>query len=121
MAEFFVTARTEFDAGHVIPGDEECKYEGHGHRWAIEVTVRGSYDVQRGKSVDSLELGRSLERSVADLRGKSINTMLPAGRATPEGLGLSILDRLLVDWPKIVEVRVWRDPRVWFSIRREPR
>ena len=121
MADHSATVERSFDAGHHLPGDDECWAEGHGHRWTVAVTIRGRFDPKIGRSVDVAALSLSLDDIAKELDGKSHNVMMPAGRPTPEGIGLWILERLLPEWPKIIEVKVWRDPRVSFSIQREPR
>lgn len=120
MAEFYPSVDCWFDAGHQVEGDPECSLE-HGHQWRVAVTVKGSYDAQRGRSADTFALKTALFEIAAELSRKSLNAMMAPGKPTPEGLGLWIIERLLPDFPKIVEVRVWRDPQVSFSIRREPR
>lgn len=121
MAEFYPSVERWFDAGHVVLDDPECMYPGHGHRWTVRVTCRGSYDAARGSSMDTRALDLELCDIIGQIGGKDLNVMLPAAAPTPEGLGLWLMERLLPNWPKIVEVTVWRDPHRSFSIRREPR
>ena len=36
-----ITTRMEFDAGHRIPGHKSTCKNLHGHRYALEVTIKG--------------------------------------------------------------------------------
>lgn len=120
--EFFPSVEREFDAGHHVPGDSRCGYEGHGHRWRVRVTVKGSFNTAKGISFDTLPLEKALDETIGEIRGRSLNAMLPAAAAvTPEGLGTWFLERLLPLFKQIVEVTVWLDPQHAFSIRRESR
>lgn len=120
--DYFPSVEREFDAGHHVVGDPRCGYEGHGHRWRVRVTVKGSFNINTGQSFDMAALEQALDDAVGEIRGKSLNAMLPGAAAvTPEGLGGWLLERLLPYFKQIVEVTVWLDPQHAFSIRREMR
>lgn len=117
--EFFSSVERELEVGHRDPTDPYC-YAEHGHRFRVRVTVRGSYDTQVGRSANVHEIGIAMDEILGPLRGKPL-TLIEPGKATPEGFGIWMMERLLPYFPKIVEVKIWRDPQVSFSIRREPR
>lgn len=119
MAEFLSSVERELEVGHRDPGDPEC-YAEHGHRMRVRVTVKGSYDAQTGRSANVRDLGMAMDDALNPLRGKPLS-MIEPGRATPEGFGLWVMERLIPYFPKIVEVQVWRDAQVSYSISREPR
>ena len=49
-----ITRRLEFDAGHRIPDHKsQCRHL-HGHRYAIEITLRGDVIDQHGSPVDGM-------------------------------------------------------------------
>lgn len=121
MAEHLTRVIREFDAGHVIHGDPECWAPGHGHRWRVEVTVRGSYDVVSGRTLESVGLDQALDTLIGEVGGRSLNLMMPGGFPTEGGVALWVMERLQGGFPKLVEVTVWRDPYHSSSIRREPR
>jgi len=45
-----ITTRMEFDSGHRIPNHKSVCKNLHGHRYAIEVTVKGEIEEQRHQS-----------------------------------------------------------------------
>jgi 6-pyruvoyltetrahydropterin/6-carboxytetrahydropterin synthase len=51
-----ITRRLEFDSGHRIPNhDGQCRHL-HGHRYAIEVTLKGEVAYHPGKADDGMVL-----------------------------------------------------------------
>lgn len=122
MAEFLLSAEREFGAGHLLPDDEHCQYP-HGHHWRLRVTMSGVFDPIAGTSGRINELSTALDELVAEVEGKSFNDMVPQSRPTLEGVGMWVIDRLVPEFPKIVEVEVaWLDPpRRRCSIKRQPR
>jgi 6-pyruvoyltetrahydropterin/6-carboxytetrahydropterin synthase len=67
-----ITRRLEFDAGHRIPNHEsQCRHL-HGHRYAIEVTLRGnvvhdSGSARDGMVMDFSEIKRICREHVVDV------------------------------------------------------
>lgn len=122
MTDFYPSVEREFDAGHDrLEHPAACRHEGHGHRWRVRVTVHGFYDPARAQSYRIDELDTALGTVVAELEGKNLSKMMPGSLPTPDGVGLWILERLLSEHPKIVEVEVWLDPQHRYSLRRDPR
>jgi 6-pyruvoyltetrahydropterin/6-carboxytetrahydropterin synthase len=66
-----ITRRLEFDAGHRIPNhDSQCRHL-HGHRYALEVTLRGNIITaegvpQQGMVMDFSEVKAIAQREVVD-------------------------------------------------------
>lgn len=117
MSDFFVTVAREIEVGH---SDPTCGYSNHGHRLRVEVTVQGRYETAKGSSADHVDLGAALDATLFEVKGKPLDVIAPA-QPTPEGLALWLIERMLPRFPKIVEVKVWLDPQVSFSVKREPR
>ncbi|BDW11119.1 6-carboxytetrahydropterin synthase QueD [Polynucleobacter sp. SHI8] len=54
MSLFQITRRLEFDAGHRIPNHQgQCRHL-HGHRYQIEVTLRGELNQSQGSSEEGM-------------------------------------------------------------------
>ncbi len=54
MQQLTITRRLEFDAGHRIPNHGgQCRHL-HGHRYAIELTVKGPVHASRGQADDGM-------------------------------------------------------------------
>jgi len=122
MTDYTPSVEREFDAGHDrIELFDSCRHDGHGHHWRIRVSVQGIFDPRSGRSYRVAELDRDLDTLVLEIEGKNLTKMLPGGIPTPEGVGLWVIERLVVDHPKITEVVVWLDQRHRFSLKREPR
>lgn len=122
MTDFYPSVERTFDAGHDrIEHLNPCRHESHGHRWRIRVTVRGFFEPGRGQSYRIDELDTALGTVVAELADKNLSKMMPGSSPTPEGVGLWILERLVGEHPKIVEVEIWLDPQHKYSLKREPR
>lgn len=115
-SEFFATVARELEVACDLP---ECGSARHGHRLRVEVTATGRYDAQTGNSLEVKDLESSIDITLREVAGKPLDVISP-GRPTPHGFGLWLIERLLREWPKVIEVKVWRDPQTCFSIRREP-
>lgn len=66
-----ITRRLEFDAGHRIPDHRSLCRNLHGHRYALEVTVRGDVtrmdgDPRNGMVLDFSEVKTLMQRHVTD-------------------------------------------------------
>jgi len=102
---FTSTARERFEAAHLVHGHSTCGVN-HGHAWEVDVSVDGGLDPKKLYVVDHGALADDLRVVVDEFRGRDLNDMLPGVVTTPEGLGLYIRERLILDWPRIVNVRV---------------
>ena len=61
----FITRRLEFDAGHRIPDHKsQCRHL-HGHRYALEVTLRGDIIRQDGNAANGMVMDFSEVKSLA--------------------------------------------------------
>ncbi len=118
--QYRTTVIDHFDAAHEVPGHSRCGGN-HGHAWTVEVTVEGGLDPKKIHVVDHGELAGDLFRVVEEFRDRDLNDMLPGVITTPEGLALYIRERLILEWPRIVEVVVsmgdWCRVRVLGDIR----
>lgn len=94
-----------FEAGHQLDGHTVCE-EQHGHRWQISATVEGALHQKTVQVVDHGELQADLDTIADEFRHRDFNIMLPGVRPTPEGLATYIHERLVLKWPRIVEIGV---------------
>jgi 6-pyruvoyl-tetrahydropterin synthase len=122
VTDYHPSVERSFDAGHDrLEHFDSCRHDGHGHRWRVRVTAFGAFDPRAGRSYRTDELERDLDTLVMELEGKNLSKMMPGAIPTPEGLGLWIIEKLVADHPKIIEVEIWLDPQHKFSLTREPR
>jgi len=107
-----------FDAGHVIPGHSTCGFEGHGHRFRVRITMAGS---QASPPWDPASLDDELTLLLAEVEGKSLNSMLPGMDHGPEGIAMWIIERMVGQFPKISSVDVWLDEHHRVTVIRQAR
>jgi 6-pyruvoyl-tetrahydropterin synthase len=101
----FTTVSAVFDAPHRVPGHSICG-ENHAHRWTISVTTEGGLDPRKILVVDHGEFQAALDAIAGELRNRDLTDMLPGVTTTPEGLALYVQERLILNWPRLVEVAV---------------
>lgn len=113
--EVYHSVERTFDAGHVIPGHSTCGFEGHGHRFKVRISMAGS---QQSPLWDPASLDDELTLLLAEVEGKSLNTMLPGMDHGPEGIAMWIIERMVTDYPKISSVEVWLDEHHSVTVKR---
>lgn len=117
--KFKSTVVAEFDAAHAVEG--HFGGGNHGHAWEVSVTVEGGLDPKTIQVVASDELRAALWVVIGELANRDLNDMLPGIVTTPEGLALYIRERLILDWPRIVNVTVkmgdWAEVSIEGDIR----
>lgn len=101
----YTTVRSIFDAPHQVIDHSICEGR-HAHRWTVSATVEGGLDPKKVLVVDHGELRLALDRVVNEVRNRDLNDMLPGVVTTPEGLAIYLRERLVLDWPRLVEVTV---------------
>lgn len=106
----YLTVERYFDATHL--DKLSCSTHLHGHRFHVKVT-------------EQAELPTNLLGHLADICDElhlhRLDEMLTGGGQTLDGLGSWILERLLINHPKITAIEVWFDPNERRGIRREIR
>ena len=115
------TVRRTFQAEHQVVGHSRCGGWRHGHVWTIGITLAGGLDPKKVLVVDHGDLRAALDRVVDEFDGRDLNDMLPAVVTTPEGLGLYILERLILDWPTLTGATVEMGDTIISHIQMEPR
>lgn len=120
MAELLLSVERSLDAGHQLPDVAACRHE-HGHRFTVTVVCRGTIDAKRGSLPSLYELGDELEAILGELVGKNLNKMMVAAEPTGPNLAAWVLERITVNFPKVVEVAVATDPGHRYVMRREVR
>ena len=137
---FRVTRRYEFAASHRLHSAEfsearnrelygKCNNPyGHGHNYAVEVSVRGPVDEITGRAVDPRQLDDLVDREVLQaFDHRNLNVEVAAfGEVAPtsENLGLEICRRLKHhwnevfpgEWPKLEKIRIEETPRNIFEV-----
>lgn len=61
-----ITRRLEFDAGHRIPDHKSLCRNLHGHRYAIEITLRGDIIGQAGDAANGMVMDFSEVKAIAN-------------------------------------------------------
>lgn len=105
----FVVASTSFDASH-RNADEGPHL--HGHHFSVEVTEQTEI---------SSSILRHLEDVCAELHLHDLDEMLFGGSSSGPGIPSWILERLLINHPKITRIEVWWDPRLRYGVTRDIR
>ena len=105
----YIIARFSFDATHNDP--LETKYL-HGHHFEVEVTEQTEVNTQ-------IDQHLGLVRS--ELHLHSLDEMLIGGSQTGQGLASWILERLLINHPKITRIELWWEPDIRYGITRDIR
>jgi 6-pyruvoyltetrahydropterin/6-carboxytetrahydropterin synthase len=106
----YLTRRADFSASHYYHNPEFTEEQnrqvfgkcanrnGHGHNYALEVTVKGAIDAQTGFVVDLKELKQIMEREVIDaMDHRHLNKEVPEFAKlipTTENLAVAIWKRL---------------------------
>lgn len=104
----YTVARRSFDATHY---DEAETHHLHGHHFTVEVT-----DLSEVSSIAS-----HLEDVCRELHLHRLDEMLVGGSQTGQGIASWIMERLLINHPKITRVEVWWNPDLRYGVTREIR
>jgi hypothetical protein len=105
----YVVASAYFDATHHDPLES---VHPHGHHFEVEVTEQTEVTT------------KILERLVdilSELHQHSLDDMLVGGSQTGQGIASWILERLLINHPKITRIELWWDRRLKYGITRDIR
>lgn len=105
------TVKTSFEASHLVEEHTLCGRD-HGHLWQVAVTVEGGLHPKQHQVVDHHAFLRDLEMIVNEIRDRNLNDMLQGVITTPEGVALYFRERLVLWWPRIVEVEVQMGPSI---------
>ena len=129
-----VTARLTFSAAHRLHNPsydaewnramyDKCDNPGgHGHNYAIEVSVRGKIDPETGMVIDLKKLKDIMRAAVVDrVDHKNLNTDVGFLRGvipTAENLALAFWERLRPELPAglLRSVRVWETEKNWAEV-----
>lgn len=118
---FVSCVEESFEASHQVPGHSVCGERHGGHVWKVVVGVEGGLDPKTIQVVDHADLAKALHRVVREIRGRHLNDMLPGVIPTPEGVGLYIRERMILEWPRIsfvsVEMGGWSKVEISGDIR----
>lgn len=120
MLRYASTARVEFEASHFVPDHSMCGH-GHGHKWAIEVTVDGGLDPKKIQVIDHGALLSDLLALITIFASRDLNDMLEGVVTTPEGLAMYVREQLILEWPRITHVNVEMGPFVSVVVESEVR
>jgi 6-pyruvoyltetrahydropterin/6-carboxytetrahydropterin synthase len=112
-----LTVRDHFDAAHFLrayPG--KCS-QLHGHRWVVEVTVKGKDLDELGMLVDFSTVKRSLKDILEELDHRLINDLVEFTTLNPtaENLAKYLFDYMRKTFFEVAldKVRVYETPDAW--------
>jgi hypothetical protein len=105
----YIVATQSFDASHRDPDESPHR---HGHTYHVAVTEQ--------TEVRS-PLPAHLADICAELHLRDLDEMLVGGSSTGPGIASWVLERLLINHPKITRVEVWTDPSLVHGVTREIR
>ena len=107
--------KAHFDAAHRLENYEGKCSQIHGHRWEVEVFVKGAQLNDTGLLVDFSVLKSQLDKIVETLDQSYLNEIKEIGNPTAENLSRYIY-RNFKELPisvKLEKVRVWESPESW--------
>jgi len=112
--------QAHFDGAHCIRGHRGKCASLHGHRWDMEVVLRGERLDDLGMLIDFSEVKRAIESIIADLDHSYLNEKEPFTTINPtaENLAHHIYSRLNTQLPghcRAVGVKIWESPGQWAS------
>ncbi len=105
----YVLARDSFDATHNDPLES---LHLHGHHFEVEVTEQTEV---------TTKLQSNLANICAELHLHSLGDMLIGGSQTGQGIASWVMERLLINHPKITRVEVWWEPDFRHGVTRDIR
>lgn len=105
----YIVASTSFDATHNDPLESPHL---HGHRFEVEVTEQTEI---------STDILKNLVDICSELHHHSLDEMLTGGSQSGQGIASWIMERLLINHPKIVRLELWWDPRLRYAVTRDLR
>ena len=117
-----VTKKISFDAAHFLPDYPGKCANTHGHRWTVELGVKGKVDPETGMVIDFTELGKFLKEKVKDRFDHTlINDLIENPTAE------NIAGRIKLSWDVWSEenclpvslsfIRVWETPDSYAEVR----
>lgn len=80
---FEITVSGHFDAAHFLRGYQGKCANIHGHRWKIEIALRGSELNELGIMIDFMEVKKMLKDVTETLDHKLINDVIPFDTINP--------------------------------------
>lgn len=104
------TISAEFDAAHKLPELFRCSRI-HGHRYRVAVACGGD--------VDTVRFSTELGSIVQELQFRDLNEMLVGVVPDPSGIANWFMERLLMNWDKLISVEVWESPNYSVRVVRE--
>ena len=105
----YIIARFSFDATHSDPLETPHL---HGHHFVVEVTEQTEVTTQ---------IVWNLQAICSELHLHQLSDMLVGGSQTGQGIASWILERLLINHPKITRLELWWDPDLRYGITRDIR
>jgi 6-pyruvoyl-tetrahydropterin synthase len=105
----YAIARFSFDATHHDPLES---HHLHGHHFTVEVTEQTEV---------TTDIRRNLEAICNELHLHQLNDMLVGGSQTGQGIASWVMERLLINHPKITRLELWWDPDFRYGITRDIR
>ncbi len=110
-----VTKDMDFDAAHFLPNYVGKCHELHGHRWVVQVAVRGPVDEESGMVVDFSWLKKALGSILERFDHHLVNNIVK--NPTAENLCIFIAKEFIGEWIQGPEenlelrwVKVWETP-----------
>jgi len=119
MTHMIVTKRIEFDAAHYLPNyNGKCKNL-HGHRFRLEVSVKGFVVPNTGMVMDFKNLKEKMKKVVSMLDHNVLNNIIK--NPTAENIILWIWEKLVLSEHLlcIESIRLWETPDCYCEARRE--
>ena len=113
--------KTHFDAAHQIRDYNGKCSRMHGHRWEVEVRIKGHDLDKTNILIDFSEVKKHLSFITENLDHYIINDRLSEPNVTAEFLAKSVFYGLVETYPGLMSVTVWESPECSVTYRRSYR
>ena len=108
--DLFLAFTVDFSAGHSVHRGQPSRP--HGHNWIVEATTTDPHD---------WALYDALVAVCLELKERPLEEMLAGGDPSAHGLGIWIMERLLLGHPKVIRIEVTESRGVKAIVTRELR
>lgn len=99
------TYQAMIGASHQLPTEPGCERL-HGHTYLITATAEGPFDPKTGRAVGAKSMQAHMDALLVELDRKDLDTMMPGGITTPEGIAAWLVERLSQKVERLTRVEV---------------
>jgi len=98
-------AQALIGASHTLPLEPGCDRL-HGHTYLVTAAAEGPFEPKTGHAVGGKGIKEHLEALLVELDRKDLDTMMPGGITTPEGIAAWLVERLSQKVERLIWIEV---------------